>query len=88
MRERGVEAAQQREPDPSALAARRSLDALERRRGAERAVERLGLHVRGDGQHVRVPDPALPGRAELRGGQAVEELAEEVGAVLVHLTNS
>jgi hypothetical protein len=88
VRERGVEAAQQRERDPSAFAARRSLYALERGGGGERAVERLGLHLRSGGQQAEVTDPALTGRAEVSECDAIEELAEEVGVVPVHLTNT
>jgi hypothetical protein len=35
-----------------------------------------------------IRDPALAGRAELPEAEAIEQLAEEIGVVFAHLTNS
>jgi hypothetical protein len=87
--ERGVEAEQQRELDATALPQRCSLDPLDRGVGAESAVERFRLHLRGHCQHAGIPDPALTGLPEHLAVHSIEELAEEVGVVLHHhLTNS
>jgi len=52
------------------------------------ACERGRFHLCRFRLHVRIHEPALALGAEIGGGDPVEELAEEVGVVVVHLTDT